>query len=167
MVGNWTGVLSWLLTLTTITKQEKKAFSLVWSSLENSLKKKCDQDPPLAAGKKNSLKLWLMDEAHLSLDGSFQSLPLGLLWHLLSHLELPDLIRFSTTSKKALEITRSRDFWIFLYYHHLIPSPIYYDIGHAALIDPPTVSWLYLYLEQLWAQCTLFPLFILFLSLPY
>lgn len=100
-----------------------------------------------------------MDDAHLSLDGSFKSLPLGLLWHLLSHLELSDLLRLSTTSKKALEITRNNDFWVFLYYRHLIPSPIYYDIGHAALIDPPTASWFYLYLEQLWAQCTLFSLF--------
>jgi hypothetical protein len=65
---------------------------------------------------------------------------------------LDDLIHFSMTGKKALEIVRNENFWFFLYYRHLMPSPLYLDIQHNTLIDPPCASWYYMYLEQLWVQ---------------
>jgi hypothetical protein len=86
--------------------------------------------------------------------GLLSVLPTEVLWRVLAQLELTDLLSVTQTCHKAHKrLGHNDDFWHFLYYLHLIPSPLYYDVQHVAMIDPPTATWKYMYFEQLWIQC--------------
>lgn len=86
---------------------------------------------------------------------ALQNLPPSILWQVLAELELHDLYTYGQTCKAAHEILKTSDFWYFLYYRHLMPSPLYIDVQHGSLLNPPQASWRYLYLEQIWVQCAL------------
>jgi len=108
----------------------------------------------------------MMDPVRDSLiPGTFAHIPSGLTWSLISYFELEDIIRLAGSCRGARELLASNDFWCFLYYRHLIPSPWYLDIQHASLLEPLSCSWYYMYLEEYWVQCTSFHLSPLLLCL--
>lgn len=84
----------------------------------------------------------------------FSLLPENVIWGILSNLELKSLLLVLQASKKSAQILADEEFWFYLYYHQLMSSPLYYDIQHNDFIQTKSASWRYLYLEQLWVQCT-------------
>lgn len=84
----------------------------------------------------------------------FDAFSEGTLWFVLSHLEIKDLIKMLMTSQAGLRVLCDDEFWCYLYYRQLIPSPIYYDVHHNQLVESKSASWHFMYLEQLWIQRT-------------